>query len=65
MTFSSDLVWSVHGIDFTNNMPPTFARYGHSYNFDLAHEGGDSKNFDFVFIEEQIAIRMRLENLQK
>lgn len=57
-----------HGINFTNNIPPTFARYGHSYNFDnvdLAHEGGDSEILDFVVIEEQIAIRMRLENLQK
>jgi len=51
MAFSSNLIWNVHGIRFTNNIPPTFARYGHSYNFEnvgLVHEGGDSKILDFV-----------------
>jgi hypothetical protein len=68
MAFSSNLIWSVHGINFTNNIPLAFARYGHNYNFDnvdLAHQGGDSKILDFVVIEEQIAIRMHFENLQK
>jgi hypothetical protein len=67
MVFSTNLIWSVHGISFTNNIPLAFARYGRSYNFDnvdLAHEVGDSKNLDSLF-EEQIAIRMDLENLQK
>jgi hypothetical protein len=51
MAFSSNLIWNVHGIRFTNNIPPAFARYGHNYNFenvDLVHEGGDSKILDFV-----------------
>jgi hypothetical protein len=65
MAFSSNLIWSVHGISFTNNIPLAFARYGHSCNFDNLDEGGDSKIQDFVIIEEQIAMRMHLENLQK
>jgi hypothetical protein len=68
MAFSSNLIWSVHGINSTNNISLAFARYGHSCNFDnldLAHEGRDSKIQDFVVIEEQIAMRMHLENLQK
>jgi hypothetical protein len=68
MDFSSNLIRSVHGINFTNNILPTFARYGHNYNFDnvdFAHEGKDSKILDFIVIEEQIAIRMHLEDLQK
>jgi hypothetical protein len=50
MAFSSNLIWNVHGIRFTNNIPTTFARYGHTYNFenvDLVHEGMDSKFLRF------------------
>jgi hypothetical protein len=31
----------VHGINSTNNIPLTCARYGNSYNLNNVHEGGD------------------------
>ncbi len=47
---------SGHGINFTNNILVSCARYDSSYHLDnvqLVHEGGDLEKFNYVDINEQ------------
>ncbi len=54
---------NVHGINSTNNIPLTCARYNNSYIFNNVHEGGDLEIPNLVATNEQPIIRRHLENL--
>jgi hypothetical protein len=56
-------IMNVHGINSTNNIPLTCARYGSSYSLNNMHEGGDLEIPNLVAPNEQAITISHLKNL--
>jgi hypothetical protein len=54
---------NVHGMNSTNNILLTCARYGSSYSLNNEHEGGHLEIPNLVATNEQAIIGSHLENL--
>ncbi len=56
-------IMNLHGINSSNNIPLTCARYGNSYILNNVHEGGDLEIPNLVATNEQAIIGRHLKNL--